>query len=110
MFEAFQILKRFKSVHEKEVLVSLAATAPDVTTTTFRLRLVENGHHHTRKLSRDDVRLLAVIATGIPIASVAGRLEVSDRTVRRRVRVICETLEVTTMIEAVTWAARRGLI
>lgn len=86
------------------------AIAPEVTKAPFRLRLIDGGHQSVRKLSRDDVRLLAVIATGIPIASVAGRLEISDRTVRRRVRVICEALGVKTMIEAVAWAARRGLI
>lgn len=75
----------------------------------FRLRVVER-ESSVRKLTRDDVRLLAVIATGVPIASVAGRLDISDRTVRRRVRTICETLGVKTMIEAVAWAARRGLI
>jgi len=63
-----------------------------------------------RSLSRDDMRLLAVIATGVPITSVAGRLAISDRTVRRRVRAICEALDVTTMIQAVAWAARRRLI
>lgn len=86
------------------------AIAPEVGKVPVRLRLVDGGQQNVRKLSRDDVRLLAVIATGIPIASVAGRLEISDRTVRRRVRVICETLGVRTMIEAVAWAARRGLI
>lgn len=86
------------------------AIAPEVGKVPVRLRLVDGGQQNVRKLSRDDVRLLAVIATGIPIASVAGRLKISDRTVRRRVRVICETLGVRTMIEAVAWAARRGLI
>lgn len=61
-------------------------------------------------VSRDDLRLLAVIATGIPLTSAAGRLGISDRTLRRRVRVICDDLQVTSLIEAVAWAARRGLI
>lgn len=67
------------------------------------------GSQH-RGLSRDDLRLLSVIATGIPLTSVAGRLGISDRTVRRRVRSICDDLGVTTMIESVAWAARRRLI
>ena len=75
----------------------------------YRLHVVPEPHD-ARKLSRDDLRLLAVIATGLPIASVAGRLEISDRTVRRRVHLICDTLGVRSMIEAVAWAARRGLI
>lgn len=76
----------------------------------FRLHAVPDYTPDVRRLSRDDLRLLGVIATGVPINSVAFRLGRSDRTVRRRVRVICETLGVRTMIEAVVWAARRGLI
>lgn len=74
-----------------------------------RLRLVGSPHPQ-RTLDRDDLRLLSVIATGIPLTSVATKLGISDRTVRRRVRSICDTLGVTTMIESVTWAARRRLI
>lgn len=61
-------------------------------------------------IGRQDLRLLAVIASGVPLNSVANRIGVSDRTVRRRVRRVCDVLEVRTPIEAVVWAARRGLI
>lgn len=61
-------------------------------------------------LSNDDLRLLALIATGLPLSSVARRLEISDRTVRRRTTLICETLGLSTTIESVAWAARRHLI
>lgn len=81
---------------------------------TVRLHAVplRDGHapRHPQRLSRDDLRLIALIATGVPISVVAGRLGISDRTVRRKVRVICDALGVGTMIEAVVWAARRGLI
>ena len=62
------------------------------------------------RLSRDDLRLLGIIATGIPLMSVAERSGISDRTVRRRMRVICDVLGVKTPIEAVAWAARFRLI
>jgi DNA-binding NarL/FixJ family response regulator len=62
------------------------------------------------RLSRDDIRLLAIIATGVPITSVAERAGISDRTVRRRVRYICDVIGVTTSIQAVAWAARMQLI
>lgn len=74
----------------------------------IQLHPVEQPQH--RQLTRDDLKLLAVISTGIPLTSVAERLGVSDRTVRRRIRTICDTIGVTTMIESVTWAARRRLI
>ncbi|MDR0416042.1 MAG: LuxR C-terminal-related transcriptional regulator [Propionibacteriaceae bacterium] len=86
-----------------------APIAVGVRAAPYGRRLVAEAND-SRKLSRDDLKLLAVIATGIPITSVAGRLDISDRTVRRRVRLICEALGVKSMIEAVAWTARRGLI
>ncbi|WP_322440209.1 LuxR C-terminal-related transcriptional regulator [Micromonospora sicca] len=61
-------------------------------------------------LSEDDVALLALLARGLSLDAVARRLEMSERTVRRRTRTICDRLGVTTPIEAVVWAARRHLI
>lgn len=61
-------------------------------------------------LSEDDVALLALLARGLSLDTVARRLEMSERTVRRRTRTICDRLGVTTPIEAVVWAARRDLI
>jgi DNA-binding NarL/FixJ family response regulator len=61
-------------------------------------------------LSEDDVALLALLARGLSLDAVARRLEMSERTVRRRTRTICDRLGVTTPIEAVVWAARRHLV
>jgi DNA-binding NarL/FixJ family response regulator len=61
-------------------------------------------------LSNDDVALLALLARGLSLEAVARRLEMSERTVRRRTRTICDRLGVSTPIEAVVWAARRHLI
>ncbi|YCK33638.1 hypothetical protein ACNF49_05950 [Actinomadura sp. ATCC 39365] len=41
---------------------------------------------------------------------VGRRLDISGRTVRRRLRGICDRIGVATAIEAVAWAARRQLI
>lgn len=90
--------------------MSLASAVPvHADSAPFRLHVVPE-RSEARRVSRDDIRLLAVIATGAQITSVAGRLDISDRTVRRRVSAICEAINVKTMIEAVAWAARRGLI
>ena len=62
------------------------------------------------ELSRGDVELLRLLARGLPLGAVARRLNTSERTVRRRVRGICERLGVTASIEAVVWAARQGLV
>ena len=61
-------------------------------------------------LKPDDVTLLGLLARGLPLDVVARRLRTSQRTVRRRTRDICDRLGVGTPIEAVVWAARRGIL
>jgi DNA-binding NarL/FixJ family response regulator len=61
-------------------------------------------------LNREDVELLRLIASGLPIDSIARRLDTSARTVRRRVKSICDRLGCATSIQAVVWAARHGLV
>jgi DNA-binding NarL/FixJ family response regulator len=62
------------------------------------------------ELSRQDVELLGLLAGGLPLDAVARRMGKSERTVRRRVRGICDQLGLGTSIQAVAWAARRGLV
>ena len=64
----------------------------------------------TAELSSDDIALLALLASGLPTEAVARRLGLSERTVRRRTRFICDRIGVTTTVEAVAWAARRHLV
>ncbi|GHE38934.1 hypothetical protein GCM10017673_46650 [Streptosporangium violaceochromogenes] len=61
-------------------------------------------------LSDDDLVLLAELAKGVTVDRVGRRLDISGRTVRRRLRGICDRIGVATAIEAVAWAARRRLI
>jgi len=61
-------------------------------------------------VSREDVELLRLLAGGLPLEAVARRLNTSERTVRRRVKAICDRLGFTTAIQAVAWAARQGLV
>jgi DNA-binding NarL/FixJ family response regulator len=62
------------------------------------------------RLNEEEIRLLAQIASGVTADVAARKLELSARTLRRRLRTICDRLEVNTPIEAVVWAARRQLI
>ncbi len=62
------------------------------------------------ELSRQDVELLGLLARGLPLDAVARRLNTSERTVRRRVKAICDRLGVGASIQAVVWAARQGLV
>jgi DNA-binding NarL/FixJ family response regulator len=65
---------------------------------------------NTPRLTDDDLELLRLLAEGLALDAVARRLQLSDRTVRRRTRAICDRLGVTAPIQAVVWAARRGLL
>jgi DNA-binding NarL/FixJ family response regulator len=62
------------------------------------------------ELSRQDVELLGLLARGMPLDAVARRLNTSERTVRRRIKAICDRLGVRASIQAVVWAARQGLV
>ena len=62
------------------------------------------------RLAHEDLVLLRLLASGLPIESVGRRMELSGRTVRRRTRAVCDHLGVSTPIEAVVWAARRRLV
>jgi DNA-binding NarL/FixJ family response regulator len=62
------------------------------------------------RLDQEDLRLLALLAEGMPISSISRRVAMSDRTIRRRIRAICEQLGMKATVQAIVWAARRGLV
>jgi DNA-binding NarL/FixJ family response regulator len=57
-----------------------------------------------------EVELLRLLGQGLVVGAVAHCLGLSERTVRRRARAVCDRLGVQTPIEAVVWATRHGLI
>jgi len=61
-------------------------------------------------IGEDDALLLGLLANGLMIASVARRMNLSERTVRRRLRSLCDRLEVETPVQAVVWAVRAGVL
>ncbi|WP_020391691.1 LuxR C-terminal-related transcriptional regulator [Kribbella catacumbae] len=73
-------------------------------------QLARAGRGAPREISHDDLQLLRLLATGLPMDSVARRLDLSERTVRRRTRAACDRLGFGTAVEAIVWAARRGLL
>lgn len=61
-------------------------------------------------LTDDELAVLRLMAEGQTVESVARRLDVSERTVRRKVRSVCATIGVDTTVEAIVWAVRNRLI
>jgi DNA-binding NarL/FixJ family response regulator len=62
------------------------------------------------QLDEDDLALLGLLARGQTTATVASRLDCSERTVRRRLRGICDELGVRSSMEAVVLAVRHRVI
>jgi DNA-binding NarL/FixJ family response regulator len=63
-----------------------------------------------RQVSAEELRLLALLADGLPLETIARRLSLSDRTVRRRSKALCDRMGARAPIQVVAWAARNGLI
>ncbi|MFI5430229.1 LuxR C-terminal-related transcriptional regulator [Aeromicrobium sp. UC242_57] len=57
-------------------------------------------------LSDDDLAILRPLSQGLTTDVIARELNISERTLRRRVRTICNQIGVDTPIEAVVWAVR----
>ncbi len=61
-------------------------------------------------LTEEELTILRLTAEGLPLYSVARHVGMSPRTVRRRLRNLCDRLGVAHPIQAIVWAARRSLI
>ena len=64
--------------------------------------------HAEPSSTRQEVELLQLLGQGLPLGTVA-RLQTSERTVRRRTRATCDRMGVDFPIQALVWAAQRGL-
>jgi len=86
----------------------MTTTYSGISTGTRRRTAGEVTPH--REINHEDLQLLRLLATGLPVEGVARRLDLSERTVRRRTRAVCDRLGFGTTVEAIVWAARRGLL
>lgn len=62
------------------------------------------------RLTDEERQMLALISEGHQMSVVARKLFVSERTLRRWVRNVCDKLGVESPVSAVAMAARHGLI
>lgn len=61
-------------------------------------------------LADDEIEVLRLMAEGLTVEAVARRLDVSERTVRRKSRAACASVGVDTTVEAIVWAVRHHLL
>jgi DNA-binding NarL/FixJ family response regulator len=64
----------------------------------------------TERITVVDVQLLEHLSHGLALEAIARRMNLSERTVRRRIRRTCDELGVGTPVEAVVWAVRNGFV
>ena len=72
--------------------------------------VVTEGAALPTRLADDEAKLLGLIADGLVLDAVARRLHLSERTVRRRIRSLCDRIGVDTPVQAVVWAVRVGAL
>jgi DNA-binding NarL/FixJ family response regulator len=58
----------------------------------------------------DEVALVRLLAEGLTLDAIARRLSLSERTVRRRIRALCDHFGVEVPVQVVVIAARHGVV
>ena len=61
-------------------------------------------------LDDQELELVRMIADGLVLDAIARRLSVSERTLRRRIRALCDRVGVDTPVQLAVLAARSGVI
>ena len=61
-------------------------------------------------LDDEEIAIIRLLADGVVLETIARRLALSERTVRRRIRTLCDRFGVDTPVQVVVLAARNGLV
>jgi DNA-binding NarL/FixJ family response regulator len=61
-------------------------------------------------LDTEETELIKLLAEGLLLEAIARRLALSERTVRRRIRALCDRFGVDVPVQVVVIAARNGVL
>lgn len=61
-------------------------------------------------LDDEERAIVALFANGLVLDAIARRLSLSERTVRRRIRALCDRVGVDTPVQVIVLAARQGVV
>lgn len=61
-------------------------------------------------LDDEEIAILRLLADGVVLETIARRLALSERTVRRRIRTLCDRFGVDAPVQVVVIAARNGVL
>ncbi|HEV3360929.1 MAG TPA: LuxR C-terminal-related transcriptional regulator [Pseudonocardiaceae bacterium] len=61
-------------------------------------------------LDDEERAIVALFANGLVLDAIARRLCLSERTVRRRIRAMCDRVGVDTPVQVIVLAARQGVV
>jgi DNA-binding NarL/FixJ family response regulator len=62
------------------------------------------------ELDDEEIAILRLLAEGMVLDAIARRLSLSERTVRRRIRALCDRFGVDAPVQVVVLAARHGVL
>jgi DNA-binding NarL/FixJ family response regulator len=65
---------------------------------------------HGIALDDEELQIVRLLADGLVLDAIARRLSVSERTLRRRIRSLCDRFGVDAPVQVVVIAARNGLL
>ena len=72
-----------------------------------------NASEHTfgdTTLDEQEIALIRLLAEGLVLDAVARRLGISERTLRRRIRALCDRIGVDAPVQVIVWAAHVGVL
>jgi DNA-binding NarL/FixJ family response regulator len=104
--ERFSLKQSIRAVHRGEGIIAPAVARPLLE----RLRRPDSAAPGQRRLSDSQLEILRLMAEGLSNKEIAGRVHLSEHTVKSHAQEIFQKLEVRNRVQAALWASRSGLI